>query len=346
MAPLSLTIPQSLRTNIKCMKPALSLLLCIVGAAQPKHVLKVTPQTVIVGYYDPASPPALRVKSGDQVEIHTLVAGRPRLFEAGGVPANQIQPEHRAVDEAATAKGARGHYLTGPVFIEEAEPGDVLEVKILDVKLALPFAYNSMGAAGVLAEEFEVGKQRIIPLDGKAMLGRFAPGVNVPLKPFFGSMGVAPPKDRVTSRAPGIHAGNLDNKELVAGTSLFIPIHVKGALFQVGDGHAAQGDGEVNVTALETSLTGTFRFVVHKNKTLTLPRGETPDHYIAMGFDEDLTKATKLAVQQAVEFISSEKGLSRADAYMLVSVGVDLRITQLVDGRKGVHAMIPKALFK
>jgi acetamidase/formamidase len=151
---------------------------------------------------------------------------------------------------------------------------------------------------------------------------------------------------KISSAPPGIHAGNLDNQELVAGTTLFIPVHVRGALFQVGDGHARQGDGEVDLTALETSLTGEFRFMVRKDMKLKWPRAETPTHWIAMGLDPDLNQATRLAVEEAVNFLVTEKGLSRADAYMLTSIVVSLHITQLVDRTKGVHAMIPKDIFK
>jgi len=312
---------------------------------ETKHQLKVTPETVIVGYYDPRSKPALRVASGDTVVIDTLGVASPQALEGAGVSPDQVQAELRAVVKAKPE--ARGHFLTGPIYVEGAEPGDLLEVQILDVKMAVPYSYNAMGAAGVLADEFTIGKRRLIALDREKMVGKFGAGVEVQLRPFFGSMGVAPPEamGKISSRAPGIHAGNMDNRELVAGTTVFIPVHVEGALFQVGDGHAAQGDGEVDVTGLETSLQGTFRFVVRKDKKLIWPRGETPTHFIAMGFDESLDKATKLAVQQAVEFLVKEKDLSKEDAYMLVSVGVDLHITQLVDGNKGVHAMIPKRLF-
>jgi acetamidase/formamidase len=180
------------------------------------------------------------------------------------------------------------------------------------------------------------------------MVANFAPGVEVPLRPFFGSMGIAPPlaAGRVSSTPPGRHAGNLDNRELIAGTKLFIPVQAPGALFQVGDGHAAQGDGEVDQTGLETSLVGEFRFVLRKDLKLQWPRAETPDQYIAMGLDPDLNKAVRLAVDEAVDFLMAERNLSRADAYMLASVAVNLHITQLVDQTKGVHAMIPKSIFK
>src|SRR5262249_34316181 len=197
-------------------------------------------------------------------------------------------------------------------------------------------------------EDFPRSRTKIIPLDTKRMVGRFADDVEVPLRPFFGSMGVAPPPElgRVSSVPPGVHAGNLDNKELVAGTTLYIPVHAKGALFAVGDGHAAQGDGEVCVTGLETSLAGTLEFVVRKDIKLKWPRAETPTHHIVMGLDKDLTEAMRLATREGIDFLVTEKKLSREDAYMLSSVAVDFRGAQAVDGPKGDHVMIPKSILK
>jgi acetamidase/formamidase len=188
---------------------------------------------------------------------------------------------------------------------------------------------------------------RIITLDREKMMGHFADGIEIPLHPFFGSMGVAPPKEagRWNSAPPWIHGGNLDNKELVAGTTLFIPVHVKGALFEIGDGHAAQGNGEVDITAIETSLSGKLQFVVHKGKKLPWPMAETPTHIITMGCDRDLNAATHIAVREMIRYLMEEKKLSQADAYMLCSVAADVNITQLVDGNVGVHAMLPKAIF-
>jgi acetamidase/formamidase len=198
------------------------------------------------------------------------------------------------------------------------------------------------------AEDFPKGATRIIPLDTKRNVAKFSEHIEIPLRPFFGSMGVAPPEaaGRVSSAPPGTHAGNLDNKDLVVGTTLFIPVHAAGALFEAGDGHAGQGNGEVDITAMETSLVGTFEFVVRKDLHLKAPRGETPTHFIAMGLNPDLTEALKMAVREAIDFLVTEKHLSREDAYMLCSVGVDFNVTQAVDGTKGVHAMIPKSVFK
>lgn len=318
--------------------------LCATGFSQTRHVLEATPQTVVMGHYDAATKPVLRVKSGDTVEIHTLGVGSPRALVAAGLPESRLERALLAV--AGANPTGRGHYLTGPVFVEGALPGDVLEVQILGIRLAVDYAYNGMGSNGTLADLFPKGGSRIVELDSRKMVASFAPGVEVPLRPFFGSMGVAPATGSISSTPPGRHAGNLDNRELVAGTKLFIPVHATGALFQVGDGHAAQGDGEVDQTGLETSLVGEFRFVVRKDLKLEWPRAETPTHYIAMGIDADLNKAVRLAVEEAVTFLMAERKLSRADAYMLASVAVHLHITQLVDSNKGVHAMIPKDIFK
>ena len=232
--------------------------------------------------------------------------------------------------------------------MEGAEPGDVLEVRIRKIELTSPFAYNGFRPGfGFLQDEFPYERTKIIPLDRTRMLARFSDSIEIPIKPFFGSMGVAPPDvtGRISSAPPWVHAGNIDNREMVEGTTLYIPVHAKGALFEVGDGHAGQGNGEVDITAMETQLTGTFEFVVRKDMRLKWPRAETPAYYISMGFHEDLTEATKIAIHEAIDFLMSEKHLSRDEAYMLSSVAVDFCITQLVDGNKGVHAMIPKSIF-
>ena len=323
----------------------LPIVFALVCVAQKSHVLKATPETVVIGHYDATSKPVLRIQPNDTVRIEALGVGSPEQWTGAGLSAEMLEAARVAI---AKAGPIRGHILTGPIYVEGSVPGDTLELQILKVELAYPYAYNGMGRNGVLAAEFPKGGRRIIPLDLKKKVALFAPGVEIPLAPFFGSMGVAPPlaMGRVSSSPPGIYAGNLDNKSLVAGTKLFIPVHVAGALFQVGDGHAGQGDGEVDQTGLETSLTGTFRFVLHHGKSMIWPRGETPTHFIAMGLDPDVNVAIKLATQEALDFLVSEKGLSREDAYMLISCAVDLHVTQLVDGTKGVHAMIPKKIFK
>jgi acetamidase/formamidase len=316
--------------------------------AQATYTLKPTPKTVAWGYYDAKTPPVLRVKSGDTVEIQTLLTNSPKGLEGAGLPPEQVEQSLRDIFDQVKDKGPGGHILTGPVYIEGAEVGDVLEVRILAAKLAIPYAYNGFWPGrGYLPDDFPYPKMKIIPLDEKHMIARFAPGIEIPLHPFFGSMGVAPPESsgRLHSGPPWIMAGNLDNKDLVAGTTLYIPVHAPGALFVVGDGHAGQGDGEVDITALETSLIGTFQFIVRKDMHLRWPRAETPTHFITMGLHEDLNVCTQLAVREMIDFLMTEKHLSRDDAYMLASVAADLHITELVDGNKGVHMMIPKSIF-
>lgn len=248
----------------------------------------------------------------------------------------------------AAARGPGGHILTGPITIEGAEPGDTLEVRILKIDLAIPYAYNAFRyGAGFLTDDFPYARVKIVPLDKARMIGKFGPGIEVPLQPFFGSMGVAPPPafGRYDSAPPTINGGNMDDKALVAGTTLFLPVHAAGALFQAGDGHAAQGNGEVDITALETSLVGTFQFILHKHRALPYPRAETPSAYIAMGFDDDLSNATRKALRNMIDFLVAEKGMTRDDAYTLVSVAGDVEITELVDRNKGVHVVLPKKLF-
>ncbi len=314
----------------------------------PQH-LAATPKTIAWGYYDAAAPPVMRIKSGDTVEFDTLLTSSPTRLEGAGVAPDQVQQSLRDIYKEVTNKGPGGHILTGPVYIEGAEPGDTLEVRIQKIDLAIPYAYNGFSPGrGFLPEDFPYARMKIIPLDNQRMVAKFASGVEIPLHPFFGSMGVAPPEvsGRINSAPPWIHGGNMDNKELVAGTAVFLPVHARGALFFIGDGHAGQGNGEVDITALETSLAGTLQFIVRKDVKVKYPRAETPTHYISMGFHEDLNEATKMAIREMIDFLVTQKHLSREDAYMLTSVAGDVDITQLVDGNKGVHVMMPKAIFK
>jgi acetamidase/formamidase len=316
--------------------------------APQKYVLKATPKTVAWGYYDAAAAPVLRIHSGDSVEFETLITNSPTGLEKAGLPPEQVQQSLRDIYKEVTDKGPGGHILNGPVYVAEAEPGDTLEIRIQKIELAIPYAYNAFGPnRGFLPEDFPYRKMRIIPLDRERMIAKFAPGIEIPLHPFFGSMGVAPPEasGRIDSAPPGIHAGNMDNKELVAGTTLYLPVHARGALFEIGDGHAGQGNGEVDITALETSLTGTVQFFLHKGTGQKYPRAETPTNYISMGFHQELYEATRIAVRGMIDFLVAEKKMSREDAYMLISVAGDVDITELVDGNKGVHVMMPKAVF-
>jgi acetamidase/formamidase len=330
--------------------PFLLLDVVAVWPQSPQLTLSASPSTVVWGYYSAKAKPVLTVRSGDTVRIQTLSTCGPteRMIEEG-VAASDIPSYNADIYREVKDKGPGPHILTGPVAIEEAEPGDVLEVNILKVEIDVPFACNGFAAGrGFLPNDFPYSKRKIIPLDRERMVANFAPGIEIPLHPFFGSMGVAPPESagRYDSAPPWMHAGNMDNKEFVAGTTLYIPVHAKGALFEVGDGHAGQGNGEVDITAMETFLSGTFRFVVHKDRHLLWPRAETPTSYISMGFSPDLKEAATLAVRDMISFLVDEKHMARDEAYMLASVAVDVDITQLVDGNVGVHAMCPKNIFK
>ena len=320
-----------------------------VGQA-PTATLPASPSTVVWGYYSAHAKPVLTVHSGDTVRIQTLstCGSTERMVEEGVSPAD-IPSYNADIYREVKDRGPGGHILTGPVDIAEAELGDVLEVQILKVDIDVPFACNGFGTGrGFLPNDFPYSRRKIIPLDRGKMVAKFAPGIEIPLHPFFGSMGVAPPESagRLDSAPPWMHAGNMDNKELLAGTTLFIPVHARGALFEVGDGHAGQGNGEVDITAMETFLSGTFRFIVHKDRHLLWPRAETPTSYISMGFSPDLKEAATLAVRDMIDFLVEQKHLTRDEAYMLTSVAVDVDITQLVDGNVGVHAICPKNIFK
>ena len=330
--------------------PFLAALVLAGPAFAATHHLKPTPQTVAWGHYDAADKPVLTIRSGDTVVMHMLLTNSPIGLERAGVAPHDIEPELRAVFDGVplAARGPGGHILTGPIAIGGAEPGDTLEVRIRKIDLAIPYSYTSFRyGAGFLTDDFPYSRIKIVPLDRERMVGKFGPGIEVKLAPFFGSMGVAPPATfgRVDSAPPGINGGNMDDKLLVAGTTLFLPVYVPGALFQAGDGHAAQGNGEVTITALETSLIGTFEFILHKKVATSYPRAETPTAYIAMGFDDDLSNATRKAVRNMIDFLVSAKGMTRDDAYMLISVSGDVEITELVDRNKGVHVVLPKSVF-
>jgi acetamidase/formamidase len=319
-------------------------------AHPPKtHRLEATPATVAYGYYWADAPPVLRIDSGDIIDVDTLLTNTPTGLAKAGVPDEKIQASLKAIVDEVTGdrRGPGGHILTGPVYVEGAEPGDVLEVKILSIELPLDYGYN--GCSGYLPENCETGvPSKIIHLDRKKMTAEFLPGIVIPLKPFYGSLGIAPEPEigRLSSNPPGRHAGNLDNRELVAGSTLYIPVFARGALFEIGDGHVAQGDGEVDQTAIETSLRGRLQLTVRKDMKLKWPRAETATDYISMATDPDLGLATKTAIQEMIDFLVSEKKLTRHQAYQLVSIAGNVAITQLVDKPNvGVHVKLPKSIF-
>jgi acetamidase/formamidase len=326
--------------------PVLLLALPFFGAhAQRTHRLDATPSTVAYGYYWAEARPALRIRSGDIVDVETMLTNTPAGLERIGVAAGEVPQHLRDIvsQDTGSLKGPGGHILTGPIYVEGADSGDVLEVRIQRITLPLAYGYN--GCGGFVREL--CGEQRVstlIHLDRKAMKAEVAPGVVVPLRPFFGSMGVAPAAalGRVSSNPPSRHAGNLDNRELVAGTTLYIPVFVRGALLEVGDGHAAQGDGEVDQTAIETNLEGRLQILVRKDMKLEWPRAETPTHWIAMGTDTSLVVATRTAIREMVRLLQERTGITQVQAYQAASMAADAHITQLVDGNVGVHMMIPK----
>jgi acetamidase/formamidase/ketosteroid isomerase-like protein len=321
-----------------------------VGAQTPRtHRLEATPSTIAYGYYWAEAKPALRIASGDIIDVDTLLTNSPTGLQRAGVPDAKIQSSLKAVvaDVTGDRRGPGGHILTGPVYVDGAQPGDVLEVKILSIDFPIDYGYN--GCSGILPENCDRSVlSRIIPIDAKTMTAEFAPGIVIPLHPFFGSMGVAPAPElgRVSSNPPGRHAGNLDNKELGVGSTLFVPVFVAGALFEVGDGHGAQGDGEVDQTAIETSLRGRIQLTVRKDMKLTWPRAETASDYISMATDPDLTIATTAAIQEMVDFVAATRKMPKHQAYQLVSVAGNVAVTQLVDKPNlGVHVRLPKSVF-
>jgi acetamidase/formamidase len=319
-------------------------------APQPRtHRLEATPDTIAYGYYWAEAKPVLRIASGDIIDVDTLLTNTPAGLQRAGVADDRIQGSLKAIVAGVTGdrRGPGGHILTGPVYVEGAQPGDVLEVRILSIDFAIGYGYN--GCSGFLPDNCDRSlPSRIIALDAKTMTADFAPGIVIPLRPFWGSMGVAPAPElgRVSSNPPGRHAGNLDNRELGVGTTLFIPVFAPGALFEVGDGHAAQGDGEVDQTAIETSLRGRIQLTVRKDLHLTWPRAETATDYITMATDPDLTAATRTAIQEMIDFVAETKKLTKHQAYQLVSIAGNVAVTQLVDKPNlGVHVRLPKSIF-
>jgi acetamidase/formamidase len=313
------------------------------------HELPLAPQHVHWGYFDARVKPAVRITSGDRVRLETMVARGLERLKLAGVPDAEIPASMRAVEAEVRERGPGPHPMTGPIFVEGAEPGDSLEIRILAINFLHPFGVAAFSpGGGVLPSDFPYAHQRLLRWPTGAKDIEFRPGVRLPLAPFFGTIGVAPPvlSGRLSTTAPGWHGGNFDNKDLTAGSVLFLPVHVQGGLLSIGDGHAMQGDGEVTGAALETSLTGTIEVHLRKARRLRWPRAETPTHYMTMGLDPDLDEAVRLATREMVEYLSTEKGLPRDEAYLLCSLAADLRVTQAVDGTKGIHALIAKSIFR
>ena len=317
-------------------------------AAPQIHELKASATTVHRSFVDGTLQPVLTIESGDRVRLETAT-GNPRYFEGLGVPKERIPAELYAAFEGVEGAGRGDHTLNGPIAVRGAEPGDMLEIRILSVDVRLPIAGQGFSPGrGTLPEQFEYKKDRVLWIDLKKKTIEYAPGVEIPVKPFWGVIATAPPVEmgRVPSRAPNFFGGNLDNSDLGAGSTLFLPVFNSGGLLSIGDGHAAQGHGEVCGSAVETSLKGEIQVILHKNKKLKWPRAETPTHYIAMGLNEDLDEAAKAATSEMLDVIVEKHGLTREDAYFLSSAAMNLTVTQVVDGTKGIHASIPKSIFK
>ncbi len=303
--------------------------------------INASPETVHWGIFDAALPAVETVNSGDTVTLH-CVSGGPDILPTGDF---EILPEHREI-HAKVSPAQAGHIMTGPVAVRYAMPGDMLEVKILDVSLRVDWGWNRIRPlAGTLPEDFPTMTLTHIRLDRDKLVGHMPWGVDLPLAPFFGVMGVAPPAEwgRITSIIPRAHGGNLDIKALGAGSTLFLPIFNEGALFSAGDGHAVQGDGEVDGTAIETCLSGTFKLILHKGAAITMPRAETDRHYITTGIDPVLDNAAKQALREMIGLIQEKTNLSKEDAYMLCSLAADLRVSQTVNVHKGIHVMLEKS---
>jgi acetamidase/formamidase len=309
------------------------------------HVLKASVENCQWGFFDSKRAPVLTITSGDSVTIDT-VSGQPFLKpkpDEGYI----VPPELNDIHANATERGPGPHILTGPIAVEGAKPGHVLEIRIKEIALRQDWAYNAiLPLMGVLPDDFNEPRLLIIPIDMEKKIAKLPWAVDLPLAPFFGVMGVAPPPGwgRITTLMPRSMGGNLDNKDLGAGSTLYLPIFNDGALFSCGDGHAAQGHGEVCVTAIETALQGTFEFILREDLTFKYPRGETPTHYITMGMDPDLDRCAEMALRDMIALLNEKIGLSKADAYSFCSVAADLHVTQAVNGSKGVHMMMPKAL--
>jgi acetamidase/formamidase len=307
------------------------------------HVLAASPETVHWGFFDATLPPVLTVASGDTVTVDTLSGEPPDM--PGAAAGFTILPEHLAVHAAGTGAAIGPHFMTGPIFVEDAEPGDVLEVRFLDIALRQDWGWNlQQPLLGTLPEDFPELRRLHIPLDQARMIARLPWGMDLPLRPFFGVVGVAPPPGwgRLTSIIPREFGGNMDNKELVTGSTLYLPVFNRGALLSLGDGHAVQGDGEVCLTAIETALTGKVEIILRKDLSLIRPRAETADAWITMGFDQDLDDAVKQALRDMIVLIGEKSGLSPQDAYTLCSLAADLRVTQMVDVNKGSHCVLEK----
>lgn len=312
------------------------------------HILKATTKTVHLGGFSHLLEPALTIDSGDTIDVETYSG----YYVYDKAPPEFLTPEFLDICQnlAVERKIAAGpHLLTGPIYVRDAEPGDVLEVRLEAIAPSLPVGFNAIRTGwGALPHLFVQPALRFIPLDLANNIAEFPQnsGIKIPLKPFFGILGVATPENDRISIPPGSYGGNIDNRELQTGSRIFLPIFVPGALFSIGDGHSAQGDGEVNVTAIETSMNGRIMLKLRKDLQLTTPIAETSTDIITMGFAQTLDEALEIAVKNTIDFLKQFANLSAEEAYVLCSLAVNFRITQVVNSpQKGVHGMLPKAIL-
>ena len=309
------------------------------------HLLRSAPDTIHWGYFDGALEPVLTIESGERVAIE-CVSGNPEWMppKSSGF---EVLPELQDI-HARVKRGSGNHILTGPIFVRGAVAGDVLEVRILEIELRQNWGYNLFRAyGGTLPEDFPYSRIIHVALDRERNRATLPSGLTVPMRPFFGQLAVAPPKafGRQNSKEPREFGGNIDCKELVAGSTIYLPVLNEGALFSTGDGHAAQGDGEANGTAIETALKGTFEFYVRKDLGWRLPRAQTASHLITFGLDPDLDHAARQALREMIEWIMALAEIPKDEAYALCSFAVDLHITQTVNNVKGVHAMLERSIL-
>lgn len=339
------------------------------------HRIMSTPENVIWGeLFKPDSRPIMRVQSGDRIVMQTIShegilpdqGDSVEFFAQGGIPQNtksliaqnKILPDQLKVKAAVKKTGPGPHVITGPVYVEGAEPGDVLEIKTIAINYRSPYGvisnrHNRGALPGEYPENNAPIYSKVISIDAKREVGIFQPEndlppVEIPLKPFMGIMGVAPAnrEEAANSIPPGTYGGNVDIQLLGRGSSLYLPVQVPGALFYSGDPHCAQGNGEVALTAIECSLTPTFELVVHKDMKLTEPMGETKDAWIAIGLDKDLDEAMKKAVREYLQIANEKYGMTKQDALLLGSAAIDFDVSQVVDIVKGIHGTIPKQMLQ
>ena len=316
-----------------------------------------TPSTVVWGYIPPGRNPVLTIKSGQTVKIDTIShqgiaqgVDPVTFFGAGGIqPAAVLKDAIDVYQRVKRTKEGSAHVLTGPIYVEGAEPGDMLEVRVMHIDFRTPYGVNNSNkGSGVLPGLHDKPYPKIIKFDLERRVALFAPGIEIPLAPFMGIMAVTPPAGTMpTTRPPGIYGGNMDFHKLTTGASLYLPVFQPGAMFYTGDSHAVQGDGEVNGTAIEASLTPVFQFIVHKGagKGMKWPRAEDSQNYYVMGMDVDLNIALREAVQESASFLGQQRSLAPGDAYSLASVATHFSVAEAVNHVGVIYGAIPKRIF-